>query len=440
MFQTFRGGIHPLHARHEGKTATRDLSIRDFVPEVVCIPLNMHIGAPSLPCVKKGDRVLKGQVIAEPQGGLGLPVHASVSGEVLEVGKKQMDSALPSPTITIKNDGLEEWVELSPLGTVEDAPADRIVNKIKEAGICGMGGACFPTHVKLSPPEGKTIDTVILNGAECETFLTADDRLMREEADRIVGGLRLCMRALGVKRGIIGIENNKPEAFAAMQKAAQGQAGVEVRQLLTKYPQGGEKQLIDALLRRQVPSRGLPVDAHVVVLNVGTAAAICDAVVKGLPLIERITTVTGAVKESANLRLRIGTLVKDVVEHLGGYTEEPGKIIFGGTMTGNAIPGDDVPVGKANNGIVVLTQKEARAQEESPCIRCARCIQACPIMLNPTQLKKFLKQDKLDEAEKAHLDDCILCGSCSYVCPAKIRLAASFREGRDKLAARRKAK
>jgi len=298
---SFRGGIHPLRDTHEGKELTRNKPIREVVAQVVRIPMDMHIGAPSEPIVKKGDRVLIGQKIAEAVGGIGVPVHASVSGTVTEVAAYQMMHKKPSMCITIENDGLEEWVQLAPLGDVETAAADKIIPAVKEAGICGMGGACFPTHIKMSPPAGKVVDTVLLNGAECETFLTADFRLMLEQPERVVNGLRAVMRAMGVKRGIICIEDNKPEAIQAITKAAAGREGVEVGTLKTKYPQGGEKQLIYSVLGREVPAGGLPMDAGVVVLNVGTAAAIADAVIEGKPLISRVTTISGAVAAPDNL-------------------------------------------------------------------------------------------------------------------------------------------
>ena len=434
---TFRGGIHPLKDRHEGKSETRDKPVKEFVAKTVCIPVDTHLGAPSVPVVKKGDRVLVGQVIAEAAGPRGIPVHASVSGTVTAVGKMQMMGKLPSPCIFIENDEQDEWVELTPLGDVEQAAAEKIIPAIQAAGICGMGGACFPTHAKMTLPEGQTVDTIILNGAECETFLTADYRLMVEQSQRVVDGLRAAMRAMNVSRGVIAIEDNKPEAITAMQQAAAGRTGVEVATLKTKYPQGGEKQLIEAIIGKQVPSGGLPMHVQVVVLNVATAAAIADAVKEGKPLVSRITTVTGCVKKPSNLLLRIGTSVSDAVGACGGYSEEPGKIFFGGSMTGLCIPDDQVPMTKANNGIVVLNEKQGKSHVENPCIRCGRCVEACPTKLNPMELRNLLDTDKMEEAEKKNLTDCILCGSCSYVCPAKRWLVASFKEAKDLIAARR---
>lgn len=434
---TFRGGIHPLKDRHEGKSETRDKPVKEFVAKTVCIPVDTHLGAPSVPVVKKGDRVLVGQVIAEAAGPRGIPVHASVSGTVTAVGKMQMMGKLPSPCIFIENDEQDEWVELTPLGDVEQAAAEKIIPAIQAAGICGMGGACFPTHAKMTLPEGQTVDTIILNGAECETFLTADYRLMVEQSQRVVDGLRAAMRAMNVSRGVIAIEDNKPEAITAMQQAAAGRTGVEVATLKTKYPQGGEKQLIEAITGKQVPSGGLPMHVQVVVLNVATAAAIADAVKEGKPLVSRITTVTGCVKEPSNLLLRMGTSVSDAVGACGGYSEELGKIFFGGSMTGLCIPDDQVPMTKANNGIVVLNEKQGKSHVENPCIRCGRCVEACPTKLNPMELRNLLDTDKMEEAEKKNLTDCILCGSCSYVCPAKRWLVASFKEAKDLIAARR---
>ncbi|MDD4080030.1 MAG: electron transport complex subunit RsxC [Eubacteriales bacterium] len=432
---SFKGGIHPLKEIHEGKEATKAKPIRALVPEEVCIPVDMHLGAPSIPCVKKGDLVKMGQVIAEPAGPRGIPVHASVSGEVTAVVPKQQLHGKPSTCICIRNDKQDTWVERHQLGSVETAPADKIVTAIRNAGICGMGGACFPTHAKMALPEGKTVDTIILNGSECETFITADHRLMLEQPERVVDGLRASMRAMGVLKGVIAIEENKLDAYEAIKKAAAGREGVSVALLKTKYPQGGEKQLIQAVTGREVPSGGLPMDAHVVVLNVATAAAITDAVTEGKPLIDRVTTVTGIVNEPSNLLVRIGTPVSEVTAACGGTTEEPGKMFFGGSMTGLALPDDTVSVTKANNCLVVVNKKDAVLQETSACIRCSRCIAACPIMLNPQRLNVLCEAGDLAQAKKENMMDCILCHSCHYVCPARIKFP--FKEAKEKIAARR---
>ena len=437
---TFKGGIHPLHDRHEGKAPTEKKPVRAFVSDTVCIPMDMHLGAPSKPCVKKGDHVLMGQLIGEPVGGLGVPVHASVSGMVLEVGRRQNMGAGLSECVTIQNDFADEWVERKGLGNVETAPADQIIPAIAAAGICGMGGACFPTAAKLRIPDGQTIDTILVNGAECETFLTADHRLMLETPMRVVDGLRAAMRATGVGRGIICIEDNKMDAVAAIKKAAYGREGVEVAVMRTKYPEGGEKQLIKAVTGREVPSGGLPMHAHVVVLNAATCAAIADAVIDGKPLIERITTVTGCVREPANLLLRVGTIFLDAIGECGGYSEKPGKIFAGGSMCGACAPDDTVPLGKGVNGIVVLNEKEAVPPETTACIRCGRCVRACPMGLNPYRLLNLCEAGNTAEAEKEHLLDCIFCGSCSYVCPARRWMTAAFKNTKDTIMAARRAK
>ncbi|MED9959194.1 MAG: electron transport complex subunit RsxC [Christensenellales bacterium] len=434
---SFKGGIHPLHALHEGKRATSGLPVRDFVSDTVCLAMDMHLGAPSTPCVKKGDHVKIGQVIGEPVGPRGIPVHASVSGQVTAVGMQQQLGSKPSMCVTIQNDFAEEWVELTGLGNVETAPVDKIIPAIRDAGICGMGGAGFPTHAKLTLPPGKSVDTILLNGAECETFLTSDHRLMLENPIRVVDGLRAAMRATGVQRGVIAIEDNKPDAIAEMEKAAHGREGVEIAVMRTKYPQGGEKQLIKAVTGREVPSGGLPMDAHVIVLNVGTAAAIADAVIDGKPLISRITTVTGAVRSPANLRLRIGTIVADIIGECGGYDGEPGKIFGGGSMTGICTPDDSVSMTKVTNGLVVLNEKQATLPEQTACIRCGRCVAACPTGLNPYRLMHLCEKGDLDAAKREHIMDCILCGSCSYVCPARRWLVASLKIAKEQLAARR---
>ncbi len=398
--------------------------------------MGMHLGAPSTPCVQKGDKVKLGQVIGTPEGFLGLPVHASIAGEVIDVGPVQGLGATPGIGVTIKNDYSDEWVEgLEPLGNVETCPKEKIVPAIKNAGICGMGGASFPTHVKFAVKEGQYCDTIILNGAECETHLTADHRLMLENSVRIVDGLRAAMRALDVKKGIIAIEDNKPDAIEAMRKAANGRDGVEVRPLKTKYPQGGEKQLIQVVTGREVPTKKLPLDVHVIVLNVGTAAAIADAVIDGKPLISRITTVTGHVNNPSNFRIRIGTIAEDIIGECGGYSEKPGKIVFGGAMTGMPAPSDLIPLAKANNGVVVYNEKEALNLEESPCIRCGRCVEACPIGLNPYKLKYLCDADDLKAAAEADIMDCVVCGSCSYICPAHRFLTPAFKNMKDKITA-----
>lgn len=434
---SFKGGIHPLHSSGAGKSMSKDKPIREYVSDSVCIAMDQHLGAPSIPCVKKGDKVLVGQVIGEANGPRGIPVHASVSGLVTEVGPRQMLGKGPSTCVVIQNDFIDNWVELNGLGNVENVDPDLIIPAIRDAGICGMGGACFPTHVKLAVPEGKTIDTVILNGAECETFLTADHRLMLEEPVRVVDGLRAVMRAMKVEKGIIAIEDNKMDAVQAMKKAAYGREGVSVTVLKAKYPQGGEKQLIKAVTGREVPSGKLPMDAHVVVINVSTAAAIADAVIDGRPLIDRIVTVTGAIREPDNLRLRIGTVYQDAVGACGGYSDIIGKIFSGGSMTGICAPNDTVATTKGCGGIVAIEYSRSKSLEETSCIRCGKCVMACPMGLDPYKLKNLCDRNDLKAAKDAHLMDCMLCGSCAYVCPARRWLVASFRNARELINIRR---
>ncbi|MDL2235743.1 electron transport complex subunit RsxC [Christensenellaceae bacterium OttesenSCG-928-L17] len=432
---SFRGGVHPMQGQHEGKGPTRDKAVHAFVSDSVCIPMGMHLGPPSTPCVKKGDHVRVGQIIGEPVGFLGLPVHASISGEVVDVSLKPLTGEKPVMCVSIQNDFRDEWVDgIAPLGNVEQVDPEKIVPAIKAAGICGMGGATFPTHVKLCIPEGKTCDTIIINGAECETFLTADDRLMRENPSQIIDGLRAVMRALNVQRGVVGIEKNKPEAIAAMQQAARGRAGVEIMPLRVKYPQGGEKQLITAVTGREVPSCKLPIEVNTIVLNVGTAAAIADAIHTGRPLISRVVTVSGCVKTPKNLRLRIGTVVGDAIGQCDGYSETPGKLVLGGGMTGICAANDSVPIVKGTSGIVAYNEADAKSLEETPCIRCGRCVEVCPIGLDPYLLKHYCDRDDMASAKELNVVDCIVCGCCSYACPARRWLTASFKNMKDKVA------
>ncbi|MBR6752754.1 MAG: electron transport complex subunit RsxC [Clostridia bacterium] len=437
--KTFKRGVHP-HIPGGGKKATRDLPIEDYVSDSVVIHMAMNIGAPATPCVKKGDPVKIGQVIGTPNGFMSVPVHASVSGEVTAVEDIPYLGTGNVKAVFIKNDFLNTWEDLRPLGDVEQVDPSLIIPAIRDAGITGMGGASFPTHVKLTFPEGARCDTILVNGAECETHLTADHRLMIEESQRIVNGLRAVMRAVNVPKAIIGIEDNKPEAISAMQEAVSDREGISVQPLKTKYPQGGEKQLIQALTGRQVPAGKLPIDCHVVVLNVGTCAAIADAVTEGKPLVSRITTVTGCVNTPKNLRVPIGTRVEDMIGACDGFSEEPGKIFFGGAMTGIAIPNISTPTAKSTNGIVALNEKDARSLDETACIRCGRCVAACPIGLNPYKIKVAADASDFETAEKLHVMDCMLCGSCAYVCPARRWLTPSFRFAKDKITAERKAK
>ena len=435
MKATFRGGVHPAHG---SKAQTQGLATRSFVSDTVRIIMNMNIGAPSQPCVAKGDHVKIGQVIGEPVGFLGLPVHASVSGEVVSVEPIPYLSEQPAMCVTIHNDFADEWVELHPLGSVETVDPALIIPAIKNAGICGLGSASFPTHVKLSIKPEQKCDCIIANGAECETHLTCDHRLMLENPVRVVDGLRAAMRAINVKEGIIAIEDNKPDAIEAMRKACQGREGVRVQVLKTKYPQGGEKQLIEAVTGRQVPSGGLPIQAGVIVMNVATCAAVADAVIDGKPLVERIVTVTGAVRQPANLRLRIGTITEDIIGECGGFSGDVGKVIFGGAMTGMCAPNTSIPIDKATGGILVLDKQDAASVEEGPCLRCGKCVEVCPIGLHPLKIKIAADADRIDECKRLHVMDCTLCGSCSFICPAHRWLTASFKVAKQKLAAQAK--
>ncbi len=432
--KTFRGGIHPNTA----KQATRDQAVRDVVVNQVCIPMSMHLGAESEPCVSVGDHVLLGQVIGTPVGALGLPVHASVSGDVVSIQPRMLLGGKQVVCVTIQSDGQDEWCELHPLGDVETVDPSLILPAIREAGICGMGGAAFPTHIKLNVPDGKHCDVAIVNGAECETYLTADDRLMREQPERIVAGLRAVMRAIPVDRGVIAIEDNKPEALAAVRAATAAYPNIEVVALKTKYPMGGEKQLVATITGRQIPDGRLPIDIGTVVINVASAAAIADAIIDGKPLISRITTVTGAVVQPSNLRLRIGTSVADAIEACGGSKVPLGKIVLGGGMTGAAAPDDTIPITKASGGIVLMSEEQGDVPDESACIRCGRCVNVCPIRLNPYLLKPLCDTGDLQKAADEHLMKCIVCGCCSYVCPANRRLTATFKDAKDRYIAMKK--
>lgn len=436
---TFKGGIHPPHA----KKSTENLAIEKALdPQVVVIPLRQHIGAPCEALVKKGDAVKVGQRIGEPGSFVSAPVHSSVSGTVKDVVSKEIlgGAAL---CVVIESDGFDTVHEsVQPKGTLETLTGKDILGIIKDAGIVGMGGAGFPTHVKLSPPPEKKIELVILNGAECEPYLTADHRLMLENPEKVIFGLRAIMKVLGVEKGYIGIEDNKTDAIACMQQALRPGDGVEVVGLHTKYPQGAEKQLIKAISGREVPSGGLPMDAGAVVNNVATAAAIADAIQTGMPLIDRICTVTGkGISTPKNLRIKVGTNIKEIIDQCGGYRETPGKLIMGGPMMGIATHTDDVPATKTTSGILVLSPEEAKTPDPENCMRCARCVEICPAYLQPLTISAYALKDQFDLAAKYNAMDCIECGSCSFICPSRRPLLQSIRLAkREILANRRKSK
>lgn len=435
MLKLFKGGIHPKD--NKSYTASKPVETPSL-PQKVIIPVRQHIGAPCTPLVNKGDAVKKGQLIADSDAFVSSPIHASISGTVVDVSEHPHGVFGRALSIIIESDGLDEWAEGIPTNRDwRELSVEEIKTIIKKSGIVGMGGATFPTHVKLAPPPNKKVDTFILNAAECEPYLTADYRMMLEYAGSIVNGVNITMKVLGVTKGFVGIEDNKPEAVEVMTKAFEG-TGVEVRALPTRYPQGGEKMLIKAITGQEVPFGGLPADVGVVVQNVGTVVAISDAVIKGIPVIERVATITGgAVAEPKNLLLRVGTTFSTAIEYCGGLKETPDKVIMGGPMMGIAQFSTEVPVIKGTSGILALTRKESNFSEESPCIRCGKCVNACPMGLNPSMLSILSQKKFYEEAkEEYNLLDCIECGSCVYVCPAKRNIVQYIRYSKAQNAAK----
>ncbi len=433
--KTFPGGLHPP----DNKQWSAQLPIEDCpLPEELVIPFSQHIGAPAECCVAKGDLVKKGQVIANAKGFVSVPVHASTSGEVVAVEARPHPSGKALPAVVIRPDGRDEWVGgLEPADPAALAP-EQIRERIRAAGIVGMGGATFPAHVKLSPPEGKQIDTLIFNGVECEPYLTADHRLMLEAAEQVIAGMEILARLLGVSKVYLGIEANKPDAIELMTKACAGRS-IEVVPLEVKYPQGAEKQLILATTGREVPSGGLPMDVGAVVHNVGTAAAIRDAVCLGRPLIERICTVTGsAVAQPKNLRIRIGTPLAHLVKVCGGLKYDPAKIIMGGPMMGSTQLCLEAPAIRGTSGLLLFGENDVPLRPEGPCIRCGRCVRVCPAHIMPTTIAAYARMDLIDEAEEYHAMDCIECGCCTYTCPAAIALVQAIRYGKGAILAKRR--
>lgn len=407
----------------------------------VIIPLSQHVGAPCEPLVKVGDAVAVGQKIGDSQALVSAPVHASVSGKVVAIEAHPGPGGAAVMSIVIESDGQDTVADgIAPRGDLASLSADEIKAIIREAGIVGMGGAGFPTHVKITPPKDKKVDVYIINAAECEPYVTCDHRLMLERPQDIVFGLRALMKAAGVSRGYIGIEDNKPDAIAAMLKAVEREDGIAVVVLKTKYPQGGEKQLINAVTGRVVPSGGLPADVGVLVSNVGTAVAVADAIKTGMPVIERVVTVTGPIVRSPkNLRVRIGTPFAELIEQCGGLTAPAAKIINGGPMMGIAQPTLEAPVAKGTSCILALGEADLDKTPARACIRCARCVDVCPIHLMPVWISQYAERGMYDEAAKLNAVDCIECGTCAYVCPSRRPLVEAIRVAkRVALAKRRK--
>ena len=430
MALSFFGGVHP----NDNKTYARDVAVQEFPePDIVVIPMSQHIGAPCKPLVKKNDLVKKGQKIGDNQG-LCVPVHASVSGKVKSVEAKAHSSGTTMMSVVIENDHLGTLDESIQPRTQEEVDAltpEELINIIREAGIVGMGGASFPTHVKLSGGIGK-VDTIIVNAGECEPYITSDDRLCREMPNELISGIQIVMKILGLKEAHIGIEDNKPEAIRSL-KANVADSGVIVDVLPAMYPQGAEKQLIQAVTGRQVPSGGLPAAVGCAVFNAATCKAIHDAVYEGMPLIKRIVTVSGDIlMEPKNLMVPIGTSYNDLIEACG-HSENPYKVLNGGPMMGAAQYDLSVPTIKACNAITVLGKKNKYSVEDSQCIRCGKCIDVCPMRLMPVLMYKALYTNDPEEMKATNMMDCIECGCCAYNCPACVPLVLAFRSGKQRI-------
>jgi electron transport complex protein RnfC len=434
VLKTFSiGGIHPAENKLSADSAIQALPI----PQMVSIPISQHIGAPATPVVKKNDEVKVGQLIAKSSGFVSANIHSSVSGKVFKVDDIMDASGFRRTSIIIKVEG-DEWLEhidrSEKLLTEISASKEEIIKRVGDAGIVGLGGATFPAHVKLSVPPGKTAEVLIINAVECEPYLTSDHRIMLEKGDEVLVGTQILMKALEVKKAIIGIENNKPDAIAHLTKLAANYEGIEICPLKTQYPQGGEKQLISATIKREVPSGALPIEVGAVVQNVGTAYAVYEAIQKNKPLIERVATITGkSLKNPSNWMFRIGTPVKDIIEAAGGMPEDTGKIVGGGPMMGKALSSVDVPLTKGSSGLLLLPREETARKATKACIRCGKCVSVCPMGLEPYLLMVCADQKNYERLEKDAVMDCIECGSCSYTCPAHRPLLDYIRLGKGKV-------
>lgn len=437
MKHTFKGGIHP----YEGKSLTEDKDIREFRPKGDMVyPVSQHIGAPAKPLVKKGDQVLVGQLIAEAGGFVSAGIHSSVSGTVKAIESRLTSAGTKVNSIVIENDGEFHSVEFEPDDTpLADLTRETVIEKIKAAGIVGMGGAGFPTHVKLSPKDLSAIDHIIVNASECEPYLTSDYRRLMEQPDEVIEGLRIVLAIFPGAKGIIAIEDNKPEAIRSLKEKLAGDERICVHSMKTKYPEGAERQLIYANTGRLINSGMLPADAGCIVHNVDTIHAIYDAVRLGKPLTSRVVTVTGdAIMEPANFLVPIGSSTQELIEAAGGFLNPPEKLISGGPMMGKAIYDTSIPITKGSSAVLALTKDEVAEYEEGPCIRCGKCIEVCPGRVMPEHLANLALQGDLEAFQKYNGMECCECGCCSYVCPAKRHLTQIIAGTRKEILAKRK--
>ena len=428
-------GVHPPENK-----ITKDKKIeKSLLPKEVTVPLSQHIGAPAKPLVKKGDEVKAGQKIAEIAGFCSANIHATISGKVKNI-VEQVSSVTSGvvDAIVIESDDKDKWIKLQPVPDPAKLTKDEIIEKVKEAGIVGMGGATFPTHIKLNPPADKKIDTIIVNGCECEPFITSDHRLMLENGEEIIKGLELMMKAVECNKAYIGIEDNKPDAIKGMRKVITElkPAGlVLIEPLEQRYPMGAEKTLLKRILGREVPIGGLPMDVGVVVQNVATLKAIYDAIYLGKPLVERVVTITGEVNEPKNIMVRFGTSARDIIDVCGGAKSDADVMIFGGPMMGIAQTSFDVPVQKGTN--CILLQKNVK-KPESNCIRCGSCVETCPMNLMPMMYVALVKKNMYDELAEYFIDNCVECGACAFSCPAHIPIVQYIKVGKAELKKRGK--
>lgn len=429
----FKGGVHPADNKRQTENKPTE---RLAMPKMLYIPLLQHIGAVLEPTVAIGEKVLKGQKIADSQAFLVSPIHASTSGTIKKIENYDFPLMGRVKTIFLEPDGEDKWCDLTPIKNWKEATKEQLLAKIKECGIVGIGGASFPTHVKLNPPADAKIDTLLLNGAECEPYLNSDNRLLIENSTSVIEGIKILMQILGVERAVIGIEDNKQEAISKLNEAVKGTTGIEVAVLKTMYPQGGEKQLIKAALNREVPSGKLPLNVGVVVQNTGTAAAIYSAIVEGKPLVEKVVTVSGlAVKEPKNIIALIGTPISELLTFAHANLEEIDKLVMGGPMMGMCQHTSDVPVIKGTSGVLALTAAETNRCKPRSCIGCGKCVDVCPMGLLPIMYARLGEFQIWEDFKKYDIMDCIECGSCAYICPANRPLTEAIKLGKAKVRA-----